>query len=126
MSKLVVLFKRLIRSLHNSQMASFGVTLTVPSLSIRKPKYFNILLFDPEWVLYCLINAGLYCRRIQSTIYIFHKNSNALAQNMDMLSGSIISRYSTTVSIFQYTDTYLTSLTFFVRICAGTVVPRCL
>ena len=126
MSKLVVLFKHLIRSLHNSQMALSGVTFTVPSLSIRKPKYFHILLFDPGWVLYCLINAGLYCRRIQSAIYIFHKNSNALVQNMDMLSGSIISRYSTTVSIFQYIDTYRTSLIFFVQICAGIVVPRCL
>ena len=45
---------------------------------------------------------------------------------MDMLSGSIVSRYTTTVSIFQYIDTYRTSLIFFVRIRAGTVVPRCL
>ena len=56
-SKLVVLFERLIRSLHNSQMASSGVTFTIPSLSLRKPKYFHILLFDPGWVLYCLVNA---------------------------------------------------------------------
>ena len=126
MSKLVVLIERLIRSLHNSQMASSGVTFTVPSLSLRKPKHFHILLFDPGWVLYRLINAGLDCRRIQSSIYIFHNNSNALVQNIDMLSGSIVSRYSTTVSIFQYIDTYRTSLIFFIRICASTVVPHCL
>ena len=68
------------------------------------------------------------CRSLllQNTVRRLYIHSNALAQNMDMLSGSIISRCSTTVSIFQYIDTYCTSLIFFVRISAGTVEPRCL
>ena len=58
-----------------------------------------------------LVLLDKHCHKIQSAIYIFHKNSNALVQNIDMLSGSIIWQYSTTVLIsINYIDMYHTSL----------------